>query len=45
MSHAKMGTKMTDGMDLMEAEYIKNTQNNYRKNIMTQITTMVWSLT
>ena len=37
-------------MDLTEAEDIKNrwqvTQKNYTKNIlMTQITTMLWSLT
>ena len=44
--HAKMGTiKDRNGMDLTEAEDIKksgkNTQKNYTKNIMTQITAMV----
>ena len=41
--HAKMGTiKDKNGMDLTEAEDIKNTQKNYAKNIfMTQITMMV----
>ena len=49
--HAKMGTiKDRNGMDLTEAEDIrrggKNTQKNCTKKIfMTQITTMVWSLT
>ena len=49
--HAKMGTiKDRNGMDLTEAEDInksgKNTHKNYTKKIfMTQITTMVWSLT
>ena len=45
--HAKMGTvKDRNGMDLTEAEDIKNTQKNYTKKIlMTQITSMVWSLT
>ena len=44
--HAKMGTiKDRNGMDLTEAEDIKNTQKNYTKKIlMTQITS-VWSLT
>ena len=48
---AKMGTtKDRNGMDLTEAEEIKkrgkNTQNNYTKMVlMTQKTTMVWSLT
>ena len=47
--HAKMGSiKDRNGMDLTEAEDIKksgkNTQN-YKKNSMTQITAMVWSLT
>ena len=48
---AKMGTrKDRNGMDLTEAEEIrrggKNTQKNCTKKIfMTQITTMVWSLT
>ena len=42
--------KDRNGMDLTEAEDIKksgeNTQKNYTKKIfMTQITTMVWSLT
>ena len=42
-SHAKMGTiKNRNGMDLIEAEDIKNAQKNYTKKIfMTQITTMV----
>ena len=41
--HAKMGTvKNRNGMDLIEAEDIKNAQKNYTKKIfMTQITTMV----
>ena len=49
--HAKMGTiKDRNGMDLTEAEDIKkrckNTQKSCIKTIlMTQITTMVWSLT
>ena len=49
--HAKMGTiKDRNGMNLREAEDIKkrwhNTQKNYTKKIfMTQMTTMVWSLT
>ena len=49
--HAKMGTiKDKNGMDLTEAEDIKNrwqnTQKNYTKKIfMTQITTMMCSLT
>ena len=49
--HAKLGTiKDRNGMDLTEAEDIKksckNTQKNCTKKIlMTQITTMVWSLT
>ena len=48
--YAKMGTiKDRNGMDLTEAEDIKksgkNTQKNYTKKIMTQITAMVWSLT
>ena len=50
--HAKMGTiKDRNGMDLTEAEDIKNkwqeyTEELYKKKIfMTQITTMVWSLT
>ena len=47
-SHAKMGTiKGRNGMDLTESKDIyKNTEKNYTKKIfMTQITTMVWSLT
>ena len=49
--HAKMGLiNDRNGMDLTEAEGIrrggKNTQKNYTKKIfMTQIITMVWSLT
>ena len=48
--HAKMSTiKDRNGMDLTEAEDIKkwqNTQKNHTKKIfMTQIITMVWSLT
>ena len=49
--HAKMGTiKERNGMDLTEAEDIKNrwqeyTEELYTKVFMTQITTMVWSLT
>ena len=49
--HAEMGTiKDRNGMDLTEAEILrrgdKNTQKNYTKKIfMTQITTVVWSLT
>ena len=49
--HAKMGTiKDRNSMDLTEAEVLrkggKNTQKNYTKKIfMTQITTMVQSLT
>ena len=49
--HAKMGTiKDRNGVDLTKAEDIKkrckNTQKNYIKKIfMTQIITMVWSLT
>ena len=41
--HAKMGSiKDRNGVDLTEAEDIKNTQKNYAKNIfMTQIITMV----
>ena len=41
-----MGT-ITDrnDMDLTEAEDIKNTQNYTKKIFMTQITTLVWSLT
>ena len=49
--HAKMGSiKDRNGMDLTDAEDIKrggkNTQKNYMiKIFMTQIITMVWSLT
>ena len=49
--HAKMGSiKDRNGMDLTEAEDIKRwkeyTEKLYKKKIfMTQITTMVWSLT
>ena len=49
--HAKLGTiKDRNGMDLTEAEKIKKrwkeyTEALYRKVLMTQITTMVWSLT
>ena len=46
--HAKMGTiKGRNGMDLTESKDIyKNTEKNYTKKIfMTQITTMMWSLT
>ena len=49
--HAKMGTvKDRNGMDLTEAEDIKKTPQNTQKNctkksFMTQITTIVWSLT
>ena len=48
--HAKMGTiKDRNGMDLTEAEDIKKRGKEYtelyKKVLMTQITTMVWSLT
>ena len=49
--HAKVGLiKDRNGMDLTEAENIKKrwqeyTQELYKKIFMTQITTMVWSLT
>jgi len=45
--HSKTGSiKDRNGMDLTEAEDIKNTQKNYTKKIfMTQITKMVSSLT
>ena len=50
--HAKMSIiKDRNGMDLTEAEDLKKrwqefTEENYTMNIlMTQITTMVWSLT
>ena len=48
--HAKMGS-ITDrnDMDLTEAEYIKRwqeyTEELYKKIFMTQMTTMMWSLT
>ena len=49
--HAKMGLiKERNGMDLTEAEDIKkrwqqHTEDLYKKILMTQITTMMWSLT
>ena len=50
--HAKMGTiKNRNSKDLTEAEEIKKkwqeeyTEELYKKLLMTQITTMVWSLT
>ena len=48
--HAKMGTiKDRNGMDLTEAEDIKRwqeyTEKLYKKILMTQINTVVWSLT
>ena len=49
--HAKMGTiKDRNGMDLREAEDIKKrwqeyTENYTKKIFMTQITTMMWTLT
>ena len=49
--HAKMGTiKDRNGMDLIEAEDIKKrwqeyTENYTKKIFMTQITTMMWTLT
>ena len=49
--HAKMVTiKNRNCMDLTEAEYIKKkwqeyTEELYKKILMTQITTMVWTLT
>ena len=49
--HAKMGSiKDRNGMDLTEAEDIKkrweeHTEELYKKTFMTQIITMVWSLT
>ena len=51
MFHAKMGTiKDRNSMDLTEAEDIKKrwqeyTEELYKKVLMTQIITMVWSLT
>ena len=49
--HAKMGSvKDRNGMDLTEAEEIKKrwqeyTEELYKKILMTQITTTVWSFT
>ena len=48
--HAKMGSiKDRNGMDIIEAEDIKKRGKEYtelyKKVLMTQITTMVWSLT
>ena len=49
--HAKMGTiQERNGMDLTEAEDIKKrwqeyTEELYKKIFMTQIITVVWSLT
>ena len=49
--HARMGTtKDRNGKDLTETEEIlkkvgENAQNSTRKVLMTQLTTMVWSLT
>jgi len=49
--HAKMGTiKEKNGKDLTEVEEIKERWQEYREELylqflMTQITTMVWSLT
>ena len=49
--HAKMGTiKDRNGRGLTEAEDIKKrwqeyTEKLYKESLMTQITTMVWSLT
>ena len=48
--HVRMGMiKDRNGKDLTEAEEIKkggkNTQKNYEKVLMTQIITMMWSLT
>ena len=46
--HAKMGTiKDRNGMDLTEAEEVARIHRRtvQRKIFMTQITTMVWSLT
>ena len=48
--HAKIDIiKDRNGKDLTEAEEIKkggkNTQKNYEKVLMTQIITMMWSLT
>ena len=49
--HAKMGSKKDrNGRDLTEAEDVKNrwqeyTEELYKNTLMTQIITMVWSLT
>ena len=49
--HAKMDTiKDINGMDLKEAEDIKKrrqeyTEELYKKDLMTQVTMIVWSLT
>ena len=49
--HAKIGSiKDRNGMDLTEAEHIKKRWQEYtkelqKKSFMTQIITMVWSLT
>ena len=49
--HARMGTtKDRNGKDLTETDEIlkkvgENAQNSTRKVLMTQLTTMVWSLT
>ena len=49
--HEKMGTiKDRNGMDLIEAEDIRKrwqeyTEELYKKIFMTQVITMVWSLT
>ena len=49
--HAKMGSiKDRNGIDLTEAKHIKKrrqeyTEELYKKSFMTQIITMVWSLT
>ena len=50
--HAKMGSiKDRNGIDLTEAEYIKKRWKEYteelyqKKVLMTQVTTVVWSLT
>ena len=48
--HAKRGTiKDRNGIDLTEAEEIKrwqeHTEKLYKKDLMTQIITMAWSIT
>ena len=44
--HAKMGTiKDRNGMDLTEAEDIMKRWQEYTEDLMTQINTLVWSLT